>query len=71
MKAQETEDAELLALAALVYHESAVLAAGVGVPFDPYTPAVQELRDRLVARGVLPREADDAAQGKVARDGRV
>lgn len=58
MKAQETEDAELLALAALVAHETALLNADVakyGEPqCDPHSEAARVLHGMLIARGVLP-----------------
>lgn len=57
MKAQETEDAELLALAALVNHEAALLYAGARQygeqQFAPDEEIRGELRRRLVARMAL------------------
>lgn len=58
MKAQETEDAELIALAALVAYDTACINADVakyGEPqCDPTSESARVLRGHLIARGVLP-----------------
>lgn len=56
-RAQETEDAELVAMAALVFHESVVTQGEIakyGEPqSDPFTDAVRSLYALLDARGML------------------
>lgn len=63
-KAQETLDAEMLALAALVNHEAATINGDVakyGEPqFNPRTPASIALYALLEARSVIAKEPRDA-----------
>lgn len=61
MSAQETEDAELVALAALLFHAAAqtqgMIAHTGDVSWDPSEPREvwQAIYERLQARGVLPK----------------
>ena len=55
MAAQETEEAELVALAALVFFDAAQMHyVTVGGTCPPSSESAEELRRRLVARGILP-----------------
>lgn len=56
----ESEDAELIAVAALVRHQAAVIEGQVRqfgeLQFDPWTPEVRALEAMLKLRGVLSQD---------------
>lgn len=59
-KANETLDAEHVALAAAVFHQPAIIHGTVKqhgqIPFDPWTPEYNALVAALKLRGVMPQE---------------
>ena len=66
-KAQETLDAELISLAALVNHDAAMILADTkvyGQPMCNYTHSARELEQLLVQRGLFSASPAAPQDGK-------